>query len=76
MEAAPVVGELLAAGPKVSILVTSREVLHISGEQVYPVQPLGLPEFEAPIDPQQILSYEAIQLFSSRARAAAMAGVP
>lgn len=70
MEAVLVVGELLAAGPKVSILVASREVLHISGEQVYPVPPLGLPEFGAPIDPQQISSYETIQLFSSRARAA------
>lgn len=69
MEAAPLVGELLAAGPHFDILVTSREVLNISGEQVYPVQPLGLPESGAQIDQQELTSYEAIRLFSSRARA-------
>ncbi|MGD2049174.1 MAG: adenylate/guanylate cyclase domain-containing protein [Chloroflexota bacterium] len=69
LEAAPAVGELLVAGPKVNILVTSREMLHISGEQVFPVPPLGLPESGAQISPQQLASYEAIQLFSSRARA-------
>ena len=70
MEAAPLVGELLAAGPKVSVLVTSREVLHISGEQVYAVPPLGLPPSGSQIDLQQIASYEAVQLFNNRARAA------
>jgi predicted ATPase/class 3 adenylate cyclase len=69
VEATPVVGELLAAGPKINILVTSREVLHISGEQVFPVPPLGLPESGAEISLQQLASYEAIQLFISRARA-------
>lgn len=70
MEAAPLVGELLATGPKVSVLVTSREVLHISGEQVYAVPPLGLPPSGSHIDLQQLASYEAIQLFNNRARAA------
>jgi len=70
MEAAPLVGELLAAGPKVNVLVTSREVLHISGEHVYAVPPLGLPPSGSQIDLQQLASYEAIQLFNNRARAA------
>jgi predicted ATPase/class 3 adenylate cyclase len=69
MEAATVIGELLAAGPKVRILVTSREMLQLSGEQAYAVSPLALPEPGVHIGLQQLASFEAIQLFSSRARA-------
>jgi predicted ATPase len=43
IEAALTVGELLAAAPKLRVLVTSREPLRIAGEQEYPVPPLGLP---------------------------------
>jgi predicted ATPase/DNA-binding SARP family transcriptional activator len=39
--AAPVFSELLARAPRITLLVTSRAVLHLSGEHVYPVQPLG-----------------------------------
>jgi predicted ATPase/class 3 adenylate cyclase len=70
MEAAPVVKELIASGPKVNILITSREVLRISGEQAYPVPPLRLPESGEQIDAQRLASYEAIQLFNSRSKAA------
>jgi len=70
IDAAPFVGELLAAGPNLHFLVTSRELLHISGEQVYPVPPLGVPESGTRIGLQQLASYEAVQLFSTRSRAA------
>jgi predicted ATPase/DNA-binding SARP family transcriptional activator len=33
--------ELLSSAPRLTILVTSRAVLHVSGEHVYPVQPLA-----------------------------------
>jgi predicted ATPase/DNA-binding SARP family transcriptional activator len=39
-EAAPLYSELLARAPRLTLLVTSRSVLHLSGEHVYPVEPL------------------------------------
>src|SRR5690606_24401002 len=46
--AAPLVGTLLAACPRLNVLVTSRAPLHLYGEQEYPVPPLALP------DPQRL----------------------
>ena len=43
VSAAPDLAELLIACPKVKILVTSRAVLHVQGEQEFPVPPLSLP---------------------------------
>jgi predicted ATPase/DNA-binding SARP family transcriptional activator len=40
-EAAPIFVQLLARAPRLTFLVTSRAVLHLSGEHVYPVEPLG-----------------------------------
>src|SRR5205823_4458663 len=39
--AAPIYTELLAQAPRLALLVTSRVVLHLSGEHVYPVEPLA-----------------------------------
>ena len=39
--AAPIYTELLAQAPRLTLLVTSRVVLHLSGEHVYPVEPLA-----------------------------------
>lgn len=44
LDAAPVVNELLAAGPGVRVLATSREPLNLSGEFRYAVRPLPQPD--------------------------------
>ncbi|MGZ4354133.1 MAG: BTAD domain-containing putative transcriptional regulator, partial [Gaiellaceae bacterium] len=53
LPAAPFLSELLEAAPEVRLLVTSRAVLHVAGEQEYPVPPLE----------------EAEELFVARAQA-------
>jgi predicted ATPase/transcriptional regulator with XRE-family HTH domain len=68
--AAPIITELLAAAPDLKVLVTSRAVLHLSGEHEFLVLPLALP------DPQHIPAIEtlaqsdAVALFITRAQAA------
>jgi DNA-binding CsgD family transcriptional regulator len=44
LEGAPLVTELLSAAPQLSILATSRERLHVYGEQEYAVDPLRVPD--------------------------------
>jgi predicted ATPase len=56
VDAAPDVGELLEACPNLDVLVTSREPLHLTGEQEYPVPPL--------------VHQEGVGFFLARARAA------
>ena len=69
LDAAPFVGEILAAAPQITILVTSRERLHIYGELEYPVYPLSLPDLSRKETTQQILSYDSLKLFLQRAQA-------
>ncbi len=67
-EAAGLVQELLDACPALKVLVTSRAVLHIYGEQEFPVPPLSLPE-RASSSPAELLEYASIALFVQRAAA-------
>lgn len=68
--AAPLIAELLRNCPELSLLVTSREALHIRGEQVFPVYPLALPDVNIKNHPvEQLLQFESIQLFKERASA-------
>jgi predicted ATPase/class 3 adenylate cyclase len=69
IDAAPLIGELLTASPGVKVLVTSREVLHVYGEQEYTVPPLTLPDQECSEPLRALSQYEAVELFSHRARA-------
>lgn len=67
---APIVAELLAAGPNVKILVTSRAALHLYGEREFPVPPLGLPDSRSTPSPEALSQYPAVALFIQRAAAA------
>jgi predicted ATPase/class 3 adenylate cyclase len=65
IDAAPTVSALLAATPRVKVLVTSREPLRVAGEQEFPVPPLTLPDDEA--GPQELLAVDSVALFVQRA---------
>jgi predicted ATPase/class 3 adenylate cyclase len=69
LAAAPDVGRLLAACPNATILASSRSALGVSGEQEYPVPPLGLPDPGNLPPLTQLSQYEAVALFIERARA-------
>ncbi|HTS21196.1 MAG TPA: tetratricopeptide repeat protein [Casimicrobiaceae bacterium] len=69
VDAAPSVSHLLSAAPRLKALVTSREVLRLSGEADFPVRPLSLPESK-PLPPLEVLAqYGAVALFVERAAA-------
>jgi len=68
-DAAPVIGELLAAAPGLKVLVTSRMVLHLYGENEFKVQPLDVPDSSDALDVTKLAQYGAVQLFVERARA-------
>jgi predicted ATPase/Tfp pilus assembly protein PilF len=69
LAAAPLVSELLAAAPNLTILVTSREILRLYGEYEFPVPPLQLPDLRQPLSLNDLQSHEAIDLFVQRAQA-------
>jgi predicted ATPase len=82
IDGAPVVADLLRAAPNLSVIVTSRAPLRVSGEQEYPVpglptprdllaltdlEKLNLRESERRLDAASITQYEAVRLFVARA---------
>jgi predicted ATPase len=70
LQAAPMVAELLAAGPGLKILATSRAALHIYGEHEFPVPPLALPEGQTGSSLEKLSKSPAVSLFVQRAVAA------
>jgi predicted ATPase/DNA-binding CsgD family transcriptional regulator len=62
--------DLLAVCPDLKILVTSRAVLHISGEYEIAVPPLPLPDLTQLPEKEALLQYPAIALFLQCARTA------
>jgi predicted ATPase/tRNA A-37 threonylcarbamoyl transferase component Bud32 len=68
LPAAPVIARLLRAAPGLSVLVTSRSLLHLSGEHDMPVPGMGLSTSEA-TTVEGALHNDAVLLFAERAQA-------
>ncbi|HWE64519.1 MAG TPA: helix-turn-helix domain-containing protein, partial [Chloroflexota bacterium] len=62
------VAVLLGSCPQLRVLVTSREGLRVPGETIYQVPSLSLPDPGRAYTPEQLLAFEAIQLFMERVR--------
>ena len=58
-------GQLLTAAPSLHVLVTTRALLHLSGEHEYALRPLEVPRPDAPSNEQE--RSEAVELFMRRA---------
>ncbi len=66
---APFVTELLAACPQLKFVITSRALLHVSGEFALPMPPLDLPSFNGTPSLSEIQQSSAVSLFVNRAKA-------
>jgi non-specific serine/threonine protein kinase len=69
MAAAPEVASLLTVCPRLTLLITSRDVLHLSGEHGFPVPPLTLPDPSVLPPIADLMAFEAIRLFLARTEA-------
>jgi predicted ATPase len=67
--AAPFIGGLPAACPRLTVLTTSRGPLSVQAEHLYPVSPLALPPHERSTDAEALAAVDAVTLFCERARA-------
>jgi len=67
VEAAPVATQLLEGSAGLRVLVSSRTVLRVSGEQEFPVPPLALPDLKALPGLAALSQFEAVRLFIERA---------
>ncbi|HJR53478.1 MAG TPA: tetratricopeptide repeat protein [Gemmatimonadota bacterium] len=70
LPAADLIAELLEGTDSLEVLVTSRAVLRLRGERVFPVPPLSVPERESALGIKELLDFGAIDLFVQRAQAA------
>jgi predicted ATPase/class 3 adenylate cyclase len=60
---------LLRAGPRIKVLTSSREALHVAGETTYAVPPLAIPGPEERVPLAALSQYAAVNLFVERAAA-------
>jgi predicted ATPase len=67
VEASPLLTDLLQACPHLKLLVTSRAVLHVSGEHEFPVLPLSVPDLRHLPACEELTRYAAVVLFHDRA---------
>lgn len=69
VEAAPIIGDLLAAAPSAVVLSTSRVPLGLPDETTILIDPLPLPDTRDAISISESLASPAVQLFLERAQA-------
>ncbi len=69
LDATPLVADLVAAAPSLKVLVTSRAVLRLRGEQNFAVPPLATPDPAHLPAVEAAAQYAAVSLFTQRARA-------
>jgi predicted ATPase len=70
VDAAPLIGGLLAACPVVKVLVSSRVVLRLSGEHEFVVLPLAVPVRRRDrVESDPLTAYPSVALFVQRAQA-------
>ena len=69
IQVASLLSRLLKKTKRLKIVVTSREVLHLYGEQEYPVPPLTIPDQLLSFSSQDVAKFEATTLFVQRAQA-------
>ena len=69
LPAAPLVAELLGACPALRVLTTSRASLRLSGEHLYSVPPLALPDASRLPPLEELGQTAAVRLFVDRVRA-------
>lgn len=67
MEAATLVSELVDRCPSLTVLVTSRTSLRLTGEREYMVEPLGVPTLERLLPLDELARFPAVALFLERA---------
>ena len=67
--AGPGIVDLLEQCPRLKVLATSREALRVTGEHLFPVLPLTLPDPTASTGIEEVLAAEAGRLFVERAQA-------
>jgi predicted ATPase/class 3 adenylate cyclase len=69
LAAASVVSDLFTAAPGLRVLATSREPLHVSGENEFAVPPLKLPDVRETPTLKRLMRNESVALFVNRATA-------
>jgi predicted ATPase/DNA-binding CsgD family transcriptional regulator len=69
LPAAPRLSDLITLCPEIKLLVTSRAVLHVSGEYEFPIAPLALPDPQHLSEGEALAANPAVALFIQRAQA-------
>lgn len=68
-ESAVLADALLRQAPDLHMLITSRQTLGVTGEHVFRVPPLSVPDDDAQVRADSVAHYEALNLFAERAQA-------